>query len=169
MFRAVKKIDKAIDQFSSFVLVLSIILMLSLSVLNIFLRWGNTTIHWVEPLVRHLVFLSAFLGGVLATGRKNHIGIDIIGRWLEIRKYFKLRLIVERFIYVISIVTLYYLIYSSVDFFKSELKFGQNVFLGVHSAYLVAIIPFGFGLIMLRIFLILILSFDNKSIDAKEE
>ena len=36
-----------------------------LSVTNIFLRWFDMTIYWVEPLVRHLVFLSAFLGGYL--------------------------------------------------------------------------------------------------------
>ena len=112
------KFDQAIDDGSSFLLVVSVVLMLFLSVLNIFLRWGNTTIHWVEPFVRHLVFLSAFLGGVLATGRKNHIGIDIIGRWLEIKKLDKMRLYVERLIYIISIATLYFLIYASVDFFK---------------------------------------------------
>ena len=79
MFGLVKKLDEWIDNFSSWLLVISVVLMLFLSVLNIFLRWGNTTIFWIEPLVRHLVFLSAFLGGILATGRKNHIGIDIIG------------------------------------------------------------------------------------------
>ena len=57
--------------------------MLLLSVINIFLRWGEMTPYWVEPLVRHLVFLSAPLGGVIATGRRNHIGIDILQRWLE--------------------------------------------------------------------------------------
>lgn len=161
MFKFLKKFDQAIDDGSSFLLVVSVVLMLFLSVLNIFLRWGNTTIHWVEPFVRHLVFLSAFLGGVLATGRKNHIGIDIIGRWLEIKKLDKMRLYVERLIYIISIATLYFLIYASVDFFQTERKYGQDVFLGVHSSSLVAIIPLGFGLILLRIFLILVLSFDQ--------
>lgn len=162
MFNFVSKLDQKIDSITSIILVISVILMLFLSVLNIFLRWGNTTFYWIEPLVRHLVFLSAFLGGVLATGRKTHIGIDIIGRWLEMRKMDKARKMVERTIYIISIVTLYFLIISSIDFMNSEREFGRDVFLGVHSSTLVGIIPVGFFTIMLRIFLILILSFDSS-------
>jgi TRAP-type C4-dicarboxylate transport system permease small subunit len=164
MFKVVTKLDKLIDDIASFLLVVSVALMLFLSVLNIFLRWGNTTIFWVEPFVRHLVFLSAFLGGILATGRKNHIGIDIIGRWLEVKKYYKLRLQVERFIYIVSIVTLYFLILSSVDFMHSEAKYGREAFLGIHSSHLVGIIPVGFSAIMVRIFLILVLSFKPTSL-----
>ena len=169
MFKIITKIDKFIDDLASIFLVASVALMLFLSVLNIFLRWGNTTIFWVEPFVRHLVFLSAFLGGVLATGRKNHIGIDIIGRWLEVKKLYSLRLHVERLIYVISIVTLYFLIISSLDFYASEVKFGREVFLGVHSSQLVAIIPIGFFAISLRIFLIFILSFNKEKQKENQE
>lgn len=161
MFKIISKIDKSLDDVASILLVISVALMLFLSVLNIFLRWGNTTIFWVEPFVRHLVFLAAFLGGILATGRKNHIGIDIIGRWLEVKKMHSLRRIVERLIYIISIVTLYFLISSSLEFYASEQTYGREVFLGVHSSYLVAIIPMGFFAIMLRIFLIFVLSFNK--------
>ena len=168
MFKAISKLDKIIDDFASYSLVISVILMLFLSVLNIFLRWGNTTIHWIEPFVRHLVFLSAFLGGILATGRRNHIGIDIIGRWLEVKKMDKMRLQVERLIYLISIVTLYFLIISSIDFVKSEAQYGREAFLGIHSSHLVGIIPFGFSLIMVRIFLIFLMSFDrNKKLEQE--
>ena len=72
-----KSTDKFIEKISISLLVVCVLSMLLLSVLNIFLRWFNTTLFWVEPLVRHLVFLSAFLGGVLATGNRSHIGIDI--------------------------------------------------------------------------------------------
>ena len=57
--------------------------MLFFSVLTILLRWFGQSLEFVEPFVRHLVFLSTFLGGVLATGRGTHIGIDIIGKLLE--------------------------------------------------------------------------------------
>ena len=169
MFGLVKKLDEWIDNFSSWLLVISVVLMLFLSVLNIFLRWGNTTIFWIEPLVRHLVFLSAFLGGILATGRKNHIGIDIIGRWLEIKKMYNLRLQVERLIYIISIITLYFLVTSSIDFMRSEAEYGREAFLGIHSSHLVGIIPVGFSAIMIRIFLILILSFDSSKREENKE
>lgn len=169
MFKTISKLDQLIDDFASYSLVVSVVLMLFLSVLNIFLRWGNTTIFWIEPFVRHLVFLSAFLGGILATGRRNHIGIDIIGRWLEVKEMHGLRLQVERLIYVISLVTLYFLIISSIDFVKSEAQYGREAFFGIHSSFLVGIIPFGFSVIMIRVFLIFLLSFDkNKKLEKED-
>jgi TRAP-type C4-dicarboxylate transport system permease small subunit len=41
---------------------------------------------------------------------------------------------------------------SGYDFFVVEKEFGAPSFLGIHSAYLVGIIPFGMGLISLRFF-----------------
>ena len=59
--------------------------MMILSITGIVLRWFNIAFLWIDPLVRHLVFICTFLGGAIATGRGTHIGIDIIGRLLESR------------------------------------------------------------------------------------
>ena len=57
--------------------------MLIISTLSIFLRWFQVSFLWTDPLVRHLVFITAFLGGSLATGANNHIRIDLAGKLFE--------------------------------------------------------------------------------------
>ena len=73
MIKILKHIDDFIESISKSGLVICIALMLGLTLVNIVLRWFGHTWLWVEPLVRHLVFVCAFLGGALATGSKNHI------------------------------------------------------------------------------------------------
>ena len=42
---------------------------------------------------------------------------------------------------------------SGIGLGKVEFEFGKPAFLGIHSGYLVSLIPFGAGLIMLRLIL----------------
>jgi TRAP-type C4-dicarboxylate transport system permease small subunit len=154
-----KLIDKYLENLSSWILVFSVFAMLTMSVLNIVLRWMDTTIHWVEPFVRHLVFLSTFLGGVLATGRGTHIGIDILGKWCESNKKLVMHRWITRIIALTSLLTLLWLVKASVDFVNVELEFGKPVFWGISSGVLVGIIPFGFIMIAYRFFVILLNSF----------
>jgi TRAP-type C4-dicarboxylate transport system permease small subunit len=133
--------------------------MLTMSVGTIVLRWFNSTFLWFEPFIRHLVFISAFLGGVLATGRRTHIGIDIIGKYLESKESWDTYLWVSRIIYLACTITLAWLVSASIDFVKVEAQYGKEAFLGIHSKFLVAITPFGFSLIGLRFLFLLLLSF----------
>ena len=52
---------------------------------------------------------------------------------------------------------------------RSEAEYGREAFLGIHSSHLVGIIPVGFSAILVRIFLILILSFDSSRKEANKE
>ena len=162
MTAVIKKLDSIAERITSQVLIVCVLSMLFLSVVNIFLRWFNMTLFWVEPLVRHLVFLSAFLGGALATGKRSHIGIDVLHRWLENKKDSGLAKLILISTTSVSIGTLLWLVYAGVEFMKVELQYGRDVFWGIHSGLLVGIIPFGFGLICLRFIVILICSLDRK-------
>jgi len=163
MFEVVKKFDLAIEKIAQYLLVICILGMLGMSVLNIVLRWFESHILWLEPFVRYLVFFSAFLGGVIATGKRTHIGIDIIGKYFEAKKNWQAHRWVGRVIDLISLVVLVVLTDACLDFVAEEAKYGRaNVFLGVHAKYLAAIIPFGFGLIAIRFFNNIILSFSSK-------
>lgn len=157
----IKKLDDLLDKISFYSIILCVSGMLLLTVLNIILRWFNTTILWIDPLVRHLVFLSAFLGGVLATGTDKHIRIDIIGKILE--KYAKgnFSLWLDRVIYFIAMIATLLLAKAGLDFTNMELEFGKVAFLGIHSGVLTSIIPVGMGLIFLRYFLRLLLTFER--------
>lgn len=145
-------IDRSIEWVSSWALVLAVISMLGISVLSIVLRWFDITYYWFEPFVRHVVFLSAFLGGVLATGRGTHIGIDIFGKYLE--NHGKTRTLhwLQVLISLVATLTLTWLVYASWKFLQIEWQWGKEGFWGIHSAYLVGIIPFGFSLIAYRFF-----------------
>ena len=150
MLGLLKKLDQIIKGSTEKILVVIVLVMLLLSVAVIVLRWINLSFMWIEPLVRHLVFLSAFLGGVLATGRGTHIGIDIVGKYLETKDLRDASLWIGALISFICFVTLFWLVKSSAEFVAVEAKYGKEVFLGIHAKFLVAIIPFGFSLIGLR-------------------
>jgi len=163
MFEIVKKFDLVIEKAAQYLLVSCILGMLGMSVLNIVLRWFQANILWFEPFVRYLVFFSAFLGGVIATGNRTHIGIDIVGKYFESRKNWKAHRWVGRIIDSISLSVLIFLFKACLDFVVEEAKYGRaDVFIGIHAKYLAAIIPLGFGLIAIRFFNGIILSFSSK-------
>lgn len=154
----IKKIDTIVDRVAFYGIVISIVLMLGLTVLNIVLRWFNTSILWIDPMVRHLVFLSAFLGGTLATGQDNHIRIDLATKILESKGLFKLKVWIDRLVTLITIIIILFLTKAGYDFMLIELEFGKEAFLHIHSGVMAGIIPFGMGLLSLRFILKLLLS-----------
>jgi len=163
----IKKIDQAIEKFASFFLIVSILSILFCSSASIVLRWFHVNLSWIDPFVRHLVLLGTFLGGVIATGRGNHIGIDLIGKILEVKGYVRAQVIVNRFILIASGLVLLWMIKAGIDFTKVEIEFSKIEFWGIKSGHLVAMIPIGLGLITLRFFTLFLLSFD-KDVQVKK-
>jgi len=70
---------------------------------------------------------------------------------------------VNRIINLASSIVLIVFVKLSWDFVLVEAEFGKEVFLGIHSRFLVGIIPFGFSIIGIRFILKFILSFDSKN------
>jgi TRAP-type C4-dicarboxylate transport system permease small subunit len=170
--KLIKLIDSLVEKFSAYLLVGSILSILLFSSLSIILRWIHINLSWIDPFIRHLVFLGTFLGGVVATGRGNHIGIDIISKFLEIKGYHRAQRYIGIIINLFSFLVLLWLIKASVMFTKVEMEFSRKEFFGIDSGYLVAIIPIGVGLIAIRYLALFILSFDQtyaakKTIEAK--
>tara|TARA_R110000868_G_scaffold304021_3_gene564511 strand:+ start:5370 stop:5864 length:495 start_codon:yes stop_codon:yes gene_type:complete len=143
-------IDQAIEKGAAALLVLAVALMLGLSVFAIVLRWFETSYLWLEPFVRHLVFLSTFLGGVIATGRGTHIAIDILHKKIEATGPDWLKKLSFRNLNLASSLILFWLVKASWEFTVIELEYGHEVFWGIHSGVLVGIIPFGLSLIAYR-------------------
>lgn len=147
-------IDYSIEKVVSAALVIAVLAILFLSCSSIVLRWFQFSQMWIDPLVRHLVFYSTFLGGVLATGRGSHIGIDLIGKYLErnnLKFYSKIITIIISFVSTFALV---WLVIAAIDFSKIELEYGRAVFWGIKSGQLVSFIPIGFGMIGYRFFYI---------------
>ncbi len=105
---------------------------------------------WIEPLVRHLVFLSAFFGGSLATSKNVHIRIDLLTKLIENSNSKILKWLHHNLISLFSFLTCMVLMKSAWDFYLVEKEYGAVGFLDIHSSIWVGIIPFGMGLITLR-------------------
>jgi TRAP-type C4-dicarboxylate transport system permease small subunit len=162
IFKFINLMDKWLEKATSHTLVVTILVMLLFSVFSIVIRFFNFSFLWMEPFVRHLVFLSIFLGGIVATGKGTHIGIDIIGKYLEGKGLHSVKSFVSFISNTISFITLFWLSYASIGFIKVEQEFGKEVFFGIHSSVLVMIIPVGFSLIATR-FMVASLNYFNKS------
>lgn len=147
----IKKFDQLIDDFSKWAIVICLFLMLTLSLSNIVFRWFGMSFHWIDPLVRHLVFLAAFLGGSLATGLNQNIKIDLFSRYLESKNSLKLNYYVSQLVTIFSLVVVMAMGKASWGFVRDELTYGKEAFLGIHTGVLVGIIPIGFLLISLRL------------------
>ena len=163
IFKIVYKIDQLSEKFVTILLVSCVFGMLGMSVSNIVLRWFDSHILWFEPAVRYLVFFSAFLGGALATGKRTHIGIDLIGKYFESTENWVAHRWISRIIDLISLLVLIVLTDACIDFVAEEAKYGRdNVFIGLHAKHLASIIPFGFGIIAFRFLNNIILSFSKE-------
>ena len=156
MVKWLQQIDSWIEKGTAKVLVACVFAMLLLALLSIVLRWFQKSVLGLDSLVRHLVFFSAFLGGVLATGRGTHIAIDILGKNLENKGWKVQRRIIRFITSLAATLTLLWLVKASCDFLVVEWQYGKESFFGIHSAFLVAIIPFGLSLIAFRFFFLLI-------------
>lgn len=152
MLKLFHKIDQGLDRFCRFALTISVASMLGLTLMNIVLRWTGQSLLWVEPLVRHLVFCCAFLGGSIATGKNSHISIDIMSKILEANNSQKALKIQQAVISLVSALVVAGLAYASFSFMEQEFEFGKEEFLGIHSGFLVAVLPLGFSLIGYRFF-----------------
>lgn len=146
--------DRLLKKVVLYPLIFSLFTMLFLTIFNILSRYFQHPYLWIDPLVRHLVFLTAFLGGVIAIERKQHIAIDITSKILENFGHHKATFILESIIKVAAIATLTALIYGSIAFVKDSFAFETNPeFLGIQRGFLVMIIPLGATLLLLQFFL----------------
>lgn len=153
----IQKFDDVLEKISRWGLISCLFGILTLAVSSIVLRWCGMSFMWLEPLVRHLVFLSAFLGGSLATSKEVHIKVDLFTKLVERTDSVIIHWFHKNLVSLFCFITVLVLFKSSWDFYLSEKEFGAPAMLGLHSSVLVGIIPFGVGLIALRFFNLLIL------------
>ncbi len=146
----VQRFDDVLEKLSRWGLITCLLTILGLAVSSIVLRWSGISFMWLEPLTRHLVFLSAFLGGSLATSKDVHIRVDLLTKLLEKTNSVIIHWLHKNIISLFCFIVVLALLKSSYDFYLSEKEYGSPALLGFHSSVLVAIIPFGLGLITLR-------------------
>jgi TRAP-type C4-dicarboxylate transport system permease small subunit len=146
----IQRFDLVLEKISRYGLIAAFFSMLVLSVLAIVFRWMGESLLWVDPLVRHLVFASAFLGGSLATSKNVHISVDVLTKLLEKSKSKILHWLHKNLVRLFCLLTCLGLARAGYQFYLSEKEFGAPAFLGIHSSFLVGIICVGMLLISLR-------------------
>lgn len=154
--------DDVLEKISRWGLVTSLFIILLFSVLSIVLRWMGMSPSWLEPMVRHVVFISAFFGGSLATSKDVHIKVDLMTKLVEASSSNALKWLQRNVVTLFCLVTCILLAKSGYDFFLVEKEFGAESFMGIHSSMLVGIIPAGMGLISLRFLNRLLLGLSSK-------
>lgn len=151
-------ISKRLDQISKGILLVALAGMLGLSSLGILLRWMGLSLLWIDPVVRHLVLVAAFGGGVLAVGKNSHIKIDVLAKPME-HLPLEYKRMIERILSLVTMLATSGLVWSAWQFYLSEKEFGGEALLGLHSSTLVMIFPIGWALLTVRWFLSFIDSF----------
>jgi TRAP-type C4-dicarboxylate transport system permease small subunit len=137
------------------ILVGLLLLMITLAVLQIFLRnLFETGIVWSDVLVRILVLWVGLVGAMVASRQGNHINIDILDRFLPERAKVVVSFVVEVFTAFICTIVAYY----SLQFVQMEFADGGMAFAKVPVWLCEAIIPFAFGVIAIRYVLLSIIN-----------
>ena len=137
------------------ILVGLLLLMITLAVLQIFLRnLFDSGIVWSDVLVRILVLWVGLVGAMVASRQGNHINIDIMERFLPERAKIVVNFIVELFTAFICAIVAYY----SLQFVQMEFADGGMAFARVPVWLCEAIIPFAFVVIAIRYVLLSIIN-----------
>lgn len=144
--------DDVLDRASRYGLIGCLFTILGLTIFSILLRWLGSNLIWVDPLVRHLVFLSIFLGGSIATSKKLHIKVNLIMKLIGPTRSKMINWVHKNLITLFCLIVCLLLVRSGWNFYLVEKEFGAPGFLHIHSSILVGIIPLGMGLITLRFF-----------------
>lgn len=147
------KINEIINRFTRLGLVLFTTIIIIFSLINIILRWFDTSLMFVDPMVRHLVFACAFLGALEATERSQNISIDVLKRYFELKEKTSLLIIVQRIVFVVSIAGCLWLAIAGYEFAIIELEYPRELFWGVNTGMAASIIPLGFLLLSIKSFL----------------
>src|SRR4051794_28943280 len=117
MVKIISAFDDLLEKLSRWGLITCLFGILSLAVASIVMRWLGMSPPWLEPLVRHMVFLSAFLGGSLATSKGVHIKVDILTYLVEHSRSKVLHWIHRNIIALFCFITCVALMKSGYDFF----------------------------------------------------
>ena len=142
-----ERLDRAIDQVETAIVVLFVSAMMVIAFLQIFLRNVFTTgLSWGDMILRNLVLWIGFVGATLATREGKHINIDVISRSLSpLPKAF-----VEIGIHLFSFFICSLLTYASLKFIKNEAEMRTLTLVNIPAWYFELILPLTFGLMAFR-------------------
>lgn len=124
-----------------------LLLMISMAVLQIFLRnFFDSGILWGDPLIRILVLWIGLIGAMVASRTNNHISIDVISRYLPGPIKNLTNLILSIFTAMVCAVMAYF----GLGLVIMERQDGLLAFANIPAWVCESIIPVAFAIISLR-------------------
>lgn len=155
---SLERIRHILHRFEDGILVGLLVLMISVAVLQIFLRnVFETAIIWGDALVRILVLWIALAGAMVASREDNHISIDIVSRYLPQKFRLAASTITSLFTALICGIVAWY----SLKFVMMEMEDGGMAFARVPAWICESIIPFSFSVIGMRYVILSIINIIN--------
>ncbi len=112
----------------------------------------SVSLLWAEPLIRHLVLWSGFVGAILATREGKHIKIEFLSSFLGQRA----RRLVSMLTNCASVIICFTLFVTAVRFVADEKQYGLKGVFDIPLWLLQLIFPVTFGVLALRFFVHLI-------------
>lgn len=145
--RFVSGLAAGLDRALTGVVATVLLAMVFLSGLQILLRnVFSSGLAWIDPLLRHLVLLLAFVGAILATGAKRHVQINVLGRLL----HGVAARVAGTVVAAIAAIVLLLLTHASLELLRDEVEFGEIAFLSLPTWVVVGIFPTAFLVMAFR-------------------
>ncbi|MCG2725519.1 MAG: TRAP transporter small permease subunit [Elusimicrobia bacterium] len=165
--RHLLKLEEFIVKGEKFLIIALVFFMVTLSflqvVLRLFFHWG---IVWLDPVLRHMVLWSGFLGAILASRYSKHFALDIAFK-INSDKLRKLSMLVAN---VFTMAVSMFLFYAAYKFIKDEALAESIAFYAgkfeIKTAIAEAIVPITFILMAFHTFINLL---RREEAEKKEE
>jgi len=153
------KIKHGLIIFEKIIAASSLLLLLVLAVIQIIARnFFDTGFSHMEVLTRHLILFIIFMGAALVSEQNRHIKIDILTAFLSTETQEKIIRPLLLLCAVISAVFAWY----SVSFWLDEWQYAPAN--ERWSVYLALILPVGFFILALHLFLLTITGFEHERV-----
>jgi len=151
------KIKHGLITFEKIIAASSLLLLLVLAIIQIIARnFFDSGFSHMDVLTRHLILFIIFMGAALVSEQNRHIKIDILTAFLSTEQQEKLIRPLLLLCAVISTVFAWY----SVSFWLDEWQYAPAN--ERWSVYLALILPIGFFILALHLFLLTITGFEHE-------
>ena len=158
--RIINLIDKTLFYLETFILSTSLIITIILLLIQIVLRYFfHTGIMWIDPLCRYCLIVFCLFGASLGFRYHEFIGMEILTKFLNT----KYQAIVQTISYIATSVIVSWLIKSSYTFLLQEKTYPTVSILNLPNWIFVMIVPIGFGFILIRLILAVIIQIKEKT------
>ncbi|MBU0506023.1 MAG: TRAP transporter small permease [bacterium] len=148
-FKILFALDNFLVRIEKFILITTLISLLSFAFLQVVLRnVFDTAIHWGDVFNRMLVIWIGFFAATIAAKENRHLSLEVLTKFIPERALPVVNIFVQVFVIVVTAI----LTKASCGFFQDQIMFESSdlLFEGLPKAYFTIIFPIGFGLICFR-------------------